>query len=285
MNKNLKTLVILIGECRANQETWETLYKNLITPYNADLALCLGKKDKTSIQKNYLTEKSKYIWTIKEYDDWTDYFTENFKGFWKQNFTYGLEGGGGTRGLIPIIFKHFIYKNYLKILELYDRIIVTRSDMYYIHKHPILSNDHIWIMNSEDHGGYCDRFMVFPSKYSKECLNIAEYINSKELNDILLKMYEKKNLSFIQNGTTLAKGWFNSECYHRLYFEFTGIVYKIRRSPVIQFIVSSLNDKTRTPNSEFTASKFKNNLHIRYRNEATDAFRTVYFFKIPEYID
>ena len=40
-----------------------------------------------------------------------DYFKENFDelGFWESNLTYGLKGGGGTRGVIPIIFKHFIY--------------------------------------------------------------------------------------------------------------------------------------------------------------------------------
>jgi hypothetical protein len=284
INNNLKTLIILIGECRGGEETWRTMYENLMIPYDADLALCIGKKNNEPIKDNFLTEKSKYVWTINEYEDWYDYFKENFNGFWKHNLTYGLEGGGGTSGVIPMIFKHYIYNNYNKIIEKYDRIIITRSDMYYIHKHSILSNDHIWIMNSEDHGGYCDRFMVFPTKYMKECLNIAEYIDSEELKNLLFRMY-KHNLSFIQNGLPLGSGLFNSECYHRLYFESTGIAYKIRRSPVVQFIVSALGDTTRSPNPEYNARKFKNNLTIRYKNEAIDAFRTATLFKIPQYIE
>ena len=285
---NLKTLIILIGECRGGEETWRTMYKNLMIPYDADLALCIGKKNNESIKKNFLTEKSKYVWTINEYENWYDYFGENFgnSGFWESNLAYGLEGGGGTRGVIPIIFKHFIYQNYSEILKEYDRIILTRTDMYYIHEYPILSNDHFWLMNGEDHGGYCDRFFCFPSKYLKECLNICEYVNSEELNILLTKMYEQNsNLSFIQNLSPMQKGMFNSESYHRLYFEYTGIVYKIRRCPVLHFIVSSSEDTTRTPNWQQTSINFKDGLIIRYKNEFIDAFRTSKLFKVPTYIE
>jgi hypothetical protein len=288
INNNLKTLIILIGECRGGEETWRTMYQNLMIPYNADLALCIGKKNNESIKENFLTKKSKYVWTINEYEDWYDYFRENFgsSGFWESNLVYGLEGGGGTRGVIPIIFKHFIYQNYSKILEEYDRIILTRTDMYYIHKYPILSNDHFWLMNGEDHGGYCDRFFCFPSKYLKEGLNICEYVNSKELSVLLHKMYEQNsNLSFIQNSNLVLKKMFNSECYHRLYFEYTGIVYKIRRCPVLQFIVSSSQDTSRTPDWESKATTFKDDLVIRYKNEFIDAFRTSKLFKVPTYIE
>jgi hypothetical protein len=230
------------------------------------------------------------VWTINEYEDWYDYFRENFgsSGFWESNLVYGLEGsmGGGMQGVISIIFKHFIYQNYSKILEEYDRIILTRTDMYYIHKYPILSNDHFWLMNGEDHGGYCDRFFCFPSKYLKECLNICEYVNSEELNTILTKMYEQNNnLSFIQNLSPIEKGMFNSECYHRLYFEYTGIVYKIRRCPVLHFMVSSSEDTSRSPDWEKKSTNFKNGLMIRYKSEFIDAFRTTKLFKVPTYIE
>jgi len=284
INNNLKTLIILIGECRGDEETWGTMYENLMVPYNADLALCIGKKNSESIKDNFLTEKSKYIWTINEYGDWYDYFKENFgnSGFWESNLAYGL----GSRVIIPIVFKHFIYKNYFDILNSYDRIILTRSDMYYIHKYPILSNDHFWLMNGEDHGGYCDRFSCFPTKYLTECLNICEYINSEELNILLTKMYSKNNnLSFILNLDPIKKGMFNSESYHRLYFEYTGIVYKIRRCPVLQFIVSSPEDASRTPDWEKKSTNFKNGLIIRYESEFIDAFRTAKLTKVPAYIE
>jgi hypothetical protein len=286
--ENLKTLVILTGQFRGGKETWKTLYKNLVIPYNADLALCFSKKEEENIKENYLTEKSKYIWTIKKYDDWTNYYRENFNGFWKHNLSYGLIGGGGTHGVVTPIFKHYIYANYSKILKKYDRIIITRSDMYFIHRHPILSNNHVWIMEGEDYGGYLDTFMIFPTKYMKECLNIVEYVDSEELKNLLSKMYSKTgNLSFIENGFPLEKGLFNSECYHRLYFESTGIVYKIRRSPCVQFLVLEEGKDTvlSNPTWKNKALRFKNNLFIRDKNSAINAFRTVLLFKIPEYID
>ena len=83
----------------------------------------------------------------------------------------------------------------------------------------------------------------------------------------------------------IEKGMFNSESYHRLYFEYTGIVYKIRRCPVLQFIVSSSEDTTRTPNWEEKSTNFKNGLIIRYKSEFIDAFRTTKLFKVPTYIE
>jgi hypothetical protein len=38
-----KTLVILIGNARGGEQTWKTLYDNLIDVYGADLLLCFGK--------------------------------------------------------------------------------------------------------------------------------------------------------------------------------------------------------------------------------------------------
>ena len=40
---NTKTLVILLGTARGGEETWNSMYKNLIEPYSADLALLFGK--------------------------------------------------------------------------------------------------------------------------------------------------------------------------------------------------------------------------------------------------
>ena len=40
---NIKTLVILLGTARGGEETWNSMYKYLIKPYSADLALLFGK--------------------------------------------------------------------------------------------------------------------------------------------------------------------------------------------------------------------------------------------------
>ena len=46
---DMKTLVILLGTARGGEETWKSMYKYLIEPYSADLALLFGKNlDKSS---------------------------------------------------------------------------------------------------------------------------------------------------------------------------------------------------------------------------------------------
>ena len=40
---NVKTLVILIGSARGGEETWHSMYKYLLEPLSADLALLFGK--------------------------------------------------------------------------------------------------------------------------------------------------------------------------------------------------------------------------------------------------
>ena len=40
---NTKTLVILLGTARGGEETWNSMYENLIEPYSADLALLFEK--------------------------------------------------------------------------------------------------------------------------------------------------------------------------------------------------------------------------------------------------
>ena len=45
---NVKTLVILIGSARGGEETWHSMYKYLLEPLSADLALLFGKSSNKS---------------------------------------------------------------------------------------------------------------------------------------------------------------------------------------------------------------------------------------------
>ena len=91
---NTKTLVILLGTARGGEETWNTMYKNLIEPYSADLALLFGKN---SDKSSSLYKNAKFIWEINEYSDWWDYFKKYFSNrlydIFKKNEIEGLGGG------------------------------------------------------------------------------------------------------------------------------------------------------------------------------------------------
>jgi hypothetical protein len=72
---NIKTLVVLLGSARGGEETWSSLYKYLLNPLSADLALLFGKSNnKTSS----LYQKAKYVWEIDEYEDWWELFKKIF---------------------------------------------------------------------------------------------------------------------------------------------------------------------------------------------------------------
>ena len=58
-----KTLTILIGNARGGEKAWNSMYENLLNPYESDLALCFGEvKDKSSS----LYKRSKYVWEFSE---------------------------------------------------------------------------------------------------------------------------------------------------------------------------------------------------------------------------
>jgi len=279
-----RTLVILFGQFRGNDASWQNMVDNLITPYNADLALCIGYKKSCPLPPlNPLTEIAKYHWNFEEPKRWSDYLEKFFNeseleiNWWKENVRYGLYGGGSTVGIIPMIFKHYIYHNYLHIIKEYDRIILTRPDMYFVRPYPILSNDHVWIPNGEDHGGIYERLTIFPSKYAKECMTVLDFLNTKSLNLTAKRMYKgednERSICYLLNECPVEIGQFNSEIYHKIFYEWNGIFYKVRRSPLLNFLVAVKGDTTKSLGGIGTI-KFKDDLIVRYKNEYIDVVRT-----------
>jgi hypothetical protein len=178
--KKEKTLVILIGSARGGEETWNTMYKNLLIQYDADLALCFGE---TANQSSSLYKNAKYIWELQEYDNWRNYFEIQFDKNWDYIFSLhkdtGLMGGIDDQigsGAIVFAFRDFILKNKINILNQYDRIILTRSDFYYIDKHPILPLGKLYAVEGEEYGGVSDRHFIFDSDMAEKVLGICDFI-------------------------------------------------------------------------------------------------------------
>ena len=72
-NDSNKSLVIVMGDLRGGEETWNTLYENVLDPNSADLALIVGEPTKDDQYVNStLYARSKYLWFFPEYDDWAD---------------------------------------------------------------------------------------------------------------------------------------------------------------------------------------------------------------------
>lgn len=258
---NTKTLIVLLGSARGGEETWKSMYKYLLEPLSADLALLFGK---TSDKKASLYKKAKFIWEIEEYSDWWDYYTKYFSNriydIYKHNEIEGLGGGiGKFRGSGAIIFalRHFLKNNFKNVLLNYDRIILTRSDFYYIDFHPNLKNDAFYILEGEGYGGVTDRHHIFPSSMTDKILSINEFLDKKENYKYLLT----KNL--------------NPERALTEYYKNINIFEQIKFCKRVQFIVAKRNESKRW--SYTKGYKFNSNtLLIKYQKEYYTALKNKY---------
>ncbi len=226
-----KTLTILIGSARGGEETWETMYRHLLAPYKSDLALCFGESDDKSAS---LYDRANYVWDIPEYENWRDYFSQYFPEDFDQIFVdskvTGIMGGiddARGSGAIIFAFRDFLLRNKSKILLEYDRIILTRSDHYYLQDHPLLPLGSFHLVEGEDYGGITDRHHVFDSSMLKDVLGICDFMCARENFPHLMS----KNL--------------NPERALLEFFRSTGIDQKINRFKRVQFTVAEARDGTR----------------------------------------
>jgi len=272
-----KTLVILLGNARGGEQTWESMYKNLLEPYNADLALLFGK---TEDKSSSLYDRAKHIWEMPEYEDWGDYYkkyckTDTWEKITKKYPNDGVMGGVKNihgSGSIIFAFRHFLKNNKKNILETYDRIILTRADHFYVAKHPVLDNNFIWIVEGEDYEGITDRHHIFHSKYIDEMLGVLEFFDDP-------KTFEK------------LPNFVNPEAILRLMFIENNVFDKIRRFSRVQFIVGLNNEQTRWTKAVIPLPGNKN-MYIKYVGEYNQAIRNLggnyipenYFYKTPREI-
>ena len=258
---NVKTLVILIGSARGGEETWHSMYKYLLEPLSADLALLFGK---SSNKSSSLYTKAKFIWEIEEYKDWWDYFKEHFSNrlydIYQRNEIEGLGGGiNNFRGSGAIIFalRHFLKNNFKKEMLDYDRIILSRSDFFYIDFHPKLKNDTFYIVEGEKYGGVSDRHHIFPSSMIDQILSINEYLDD----DMNYKYLISKKL--------------NPERALYEFFKKTEILKQIKFCKRVQFVVAKENESKRW--SYTKGFKFNSNtLLIKYQKEYYTALKNKY---------
>lgn len=269
-NKNNKTLVILLGNARGGEDTWKTLYKNVLYPLKADLALLFDE----NYENNSLIQKAKYHWFHSLPDNLSDIYDDAAekmnidKNIWRQHAINNKETGlyGGCKlnidnklskligsGAIIFYFRNILLKNYINILKKYDTIILTRSDHYYLCEHPNFdtSNGKIFIPKGEDYGGITDRHIVFNPQDSVKVLNIINYL-----------VIGDKNKHFSNPEEALF-----------YMFKDYGLESKINRFDRMMFTVKTKNDTTswRT-DDEF--KKFNKDLLLKYPKEHEDSLIT-----------
>jgi hypothetical protein len=262
-NRIEKTLVVLIGSARGGEETWNTMYKYLLKQYDADLALCFGE---TTNQSSSLYKNAKYIWELKEYENWRNYYEIQFDENWDYIFELhkntGLMGGIDDHigsGAIIFAFRDFILKNKITILDQYDRIILTRSDFYYIDKHPILPLVKIYAVEGEEYGGVSDRHFVFDSDMAENVLGICDFICNQHNFNLLSKF---------------PPNTINCESALLIYFKHTKIYEQMEYCSRVQFTVATNGDTTKwcVPGDLIPGSK---EIRFKYFSEFEQAVRNL----------
>ncbi len=265
---NEKTLVIILSETRAWQFTFDKFKQNLLNVFDADLALCVANNEREDRQNPFYKE-AKYIWQSEEYDDWgrgLEELISDYQADWrkvaniKDQWLGGIKTNPQHKGSAGILlyFRAFLKKCLEEsgVLEVYDRIIITRSDFIYNIPHlppRYLDNQFIWIPNGEDYGGYTDRHILCPTKYILEVLSVAENI-LKEPNQ-LIKQLNNYN-------------YWNLESYLKFAYHEKGLGKLIKRFPYIMYAVKAKNAHTSWSQGVYN-EKFGYN--IKYKHEYTSS--------------
>jgi hypothetical protein len=170
----------------------------------------------------------------------------------------GIDGHPGS-GAIICAFRHSLLRDHDTVLAEYDRIILTRTDYYYVADHPVLPNDTLYVVEGEDYGGICDRHWVFPSSMRREVLGVVEYMADPE--------------GYTTDKAALecaAPGLVNSETMLALALRKAGVLGRTRRCRRVQFSVHTSKDATRWREATIPF-KPEHDLFAKYEGEYTTA--------------
>ena len=272
-----KTLVIILGQARADQLTWPSFKKNLLDELDADLALCIGDSPENN-DANHYWANAKFKWTVPEYDDFGDGFDqiqlERYGKIthWravlqvKDQWLGGIKGEGehpGSAGLL-IYFKAKLYDILIreKMTERYDRFVITRSDFIWEVPHPAihrLNPEFIWIPYGEFYWGVTDRHVVLTKNYLKAYLDFIDpiFTDTPGLIQAMLAYNSKPN-------------W-NHEQYILFHLKSLNLDRKIRFLPYMMFSVRETHTHTRWSQGEFDPEL---GFYVKYPAEKTRAALT-----------
>lgn len=257
-----RTLVIVLAETRAHSLTYERFKRNVLDVLQADLAVCV-KQEKAATTKDPFRANAKFIWEYDEPSDFGKAFDEAAEGLhWRVVLRLKDQLFGGIRNPanqhpgsagILIFYRWFLLQSLSasNVIGKYDAFIVTRSDYYYEHPHPVLTLplENIWMPEGEDYGGYTDRHIVLPRKFLYSALSLMDPIIQNPV-----AMF--RSMRFRRN-------W-NLERYIRYHFEKNGLVQYVRRFPRPMYAVRETDGKTRWATGEYVPEV---NMIVKYISE------------------
>jgi hypothetical protein len=275
-----KTLVIILGQTRADKLTWASFKTHVLDQLNADLALCVGESPNNN-NSNFYWVHAKYKWIVPEYEDFGDGFdqiqleryghTTNWRRILqvKSQWLGGIKGDGehpGSAGIL-IYFRAKLYDFLVKehIADQYDRFIITRSDFIWEVSHPNverLKPNFVWIPYGEFYGGVTDRHVVLSRQ------NLGAYLN---LIDPILEDTDALISSMME---AIPKPIWNLERYILFHLKRAHMDSEIRFLPYMMYSVREESTPTRWAQGVYNADL---GYYIKYPTEKERAALTKKF--------
>ena len=258
-----RTLTILLNSTRDANACFPLMRKNLLDPMDSDLAFCgafPANKD------DIIISSSKYIWGHDEPSDWAlvvDHWRDN-KGAWRQvnklsmnNHLFGLGAKDGIVGSGIIVT---YWRDYLStcltedIVSQYDWFVFTRSDFYWNIPHPsvnLLSDDHIYIQDSEYHGGVPDRHFIVPKRLVRLFIGLSSPVFCDPI-------------GLIGRVDASHSPALNIEAYLKFRLQELGLLSSVLALPQLGFLVRSPDEDSRHSMGELHRGL---GLYIKYITE------------------
>ena len=260
-----RSLVILTGELRSGEQAWTSLYRNLLDPNSADLALMIENPLKSLYPNSTLLDRAKYKWFFEDYKDWgdavdlingTSWRATHLTAFKSLNqwciLFGGIEDFDGS-AIIIFMIRWFLANNIMEsdILNRYDTFVVTRTDHFYQCPHYFTqldySNNTLWVPEGEEYGGYSDRYYAI----SKNNLLVSLDIIERLFREPFEHDYDKHA---------------NSERFTKYVWDSNG--FNVKSFPRVMFTTASKYDSSRWMQGHGEVRGVPNLLH-KYKKEFT----------------
>lgn len=261
-----RVLVAIVAETRAWELTAESLYSNVLDVLDADLALCVGDHE----SPNPLYERAKFVWRTPEPDDLGELYDRKAGGRdWRLLLTPGAQLLGGIEdpkikeigsGAIVLYFRQFLAESIERagIVDDYDWLIVTRSDLLWPIPHPstrYLSSLRIYALDGEGYGGVGDRHLIVPRRYVKRFLEVPDPVFS-----------DPEGLKRELDRISVAQDWpvLNPERFLVARLKALGLWWHVRFLPYVPYAVRAPGGSTRWSEGQFDQERA---FYVKYPTE------------------
>lgn len=240
-----RTLIITLGQLRAHQTTWPNFRELVLDQLGADLAVCVGADDLLDIS-NPFYRNARYRWVVPVQSSLLQLLdriqivlgtSANWRTLCDMPGTWVARMASEDKppnAAIPYLLRWFMLDNVRAagLHDVYDRFVITRSDLYYLCPHPpldCLDFDHLWFPDGEDYSGIMDKHLV---------VSAPQLFRSCSVLDGVLSEPDR-----IRKAVASRAHWtMNMEQAIYLHLETTGLLAKVRRFPYVMCLVRPSND-------------------------------------------